>query len=272
MTLMLESAYAFFEEIPYFFELILTAIVWTVALIFVRFNKRLFTRVNDELSQVDVEDRSIKALDQMLDLFTMVVAIFITLYIWGVDEMIYAALTTIGVVGMMLAFAVKDIASNFISGIMLILSKDILIGDDIEVEGIEGVVEKITIRTTSIRQYNGALVLVPNSIILNNPVIDYSATEKRRVEVTVVLSSAVDMESATEALKLVAENEPRRLEGESIAVLIKGFEASSVKLELRFWVASSDLTNVKSDVHGAIQRTLHERHITLEVPVKVLTP
>ncbi|NIP34884.1 MAG: mechanosensitive ion channel, partial [Thermoplasmata archaeon] len=81
---------------------------------------------------------------------------------------------------------------------------------------------------------DGALVIVPNSMILNEPVVDYSATDKRRVEVKVVLPSTVDIATASEALMDAAESEARRIEGESIDVLLKGFEASIMVLELRF--------------------------------------
>ena len=137
---MLVDIQAALDDVPYFWEALATLIVWVVALVFVRYNKRLFDQLTEELARGQVEDRSIKALDQMVDLVTIVVAVFVTLYIWGIDEMIYAALTTVGVIGLMLAFAVRDIAANFISGILLIMSKDILIGDDIKVNGIEGTV------------------------------------------------------------------------------------------------------------------------------------
>jgi small-conductance mechanosensitive channel len=234
------------------------------------YNKRLFTKVNDELARVDVEDRSIKAIDQMVDFITIVIIVFVTLFIWGVDEMIYAALTTIGVVGVMLGFAVKDIASNFISGILLILSKDILVGDDIEVKGIEGTVEKITIRTTSIRKPNGALVLVPNSLLLNNPVVDYAATDKRRIEVSLSLPTDVDIEEVTESLRGVMEGDPRWVSEEDIEVLIRGFDTSKVNLELRFWVDNKELTSVRSEVHRATQKVLLARGLTKDVTIKVL--
>ena len=266
---MLIETHTFIDDIPYFWELLFTMITWLVALVFIRYNKRLFTRLDDELRAIDVQDRSIKALDQMLDFITGVVAVFITLYIWGVNEMIYAAMTTAGIIGLMLAFAIKDIASNFISGILLILSKDLLIGDAIEVDGIEGTIEKIAIRTTSVRRYDGALVLVPNSMILNEPVVDYSATDRRRVEVTVVLPATVDIATATEALKEAAETEARRLEGESIDVLLKGFEAAIMTLELRFWVQRADLTSVKSDIHKAIQETLGKKGISLDISTTI---
>lgn len=259
----------FIDDVPYFWELTFTLVTWSVATVFIRYNSRLFSRLDRELAAIDVHDRAIKALDQMMDFFTVVVAVFVTLYIWGVDEMLYAALTTVGIIGLMLAFAIKDIASNFISGILLILSKDVLIGDAIEVRGIEGTVEKIAVRTTSVRRYDGALVIVPNSIIVNEPVVDFSATDKRRVEVRAVLPSTVDIATATEALREAAEGEARRLEGENIEVLLKGFEASVMTLELRFWVARTDLVSVRSDAHGAVQEALSSRGIPLDVPASI---
>jgi len=265
----LDDAYAYMDSIPYFIELVLTLVVWACALVFIRYNRNLFSRVTNELARMETEDRSLKALDQIMDFFTVVVGIFVTLYVWGVNEMLYAALTTVGVVGLMLAFAIKDIASNFISGILLILSKDLLIGDAIEVDGIEGTVEKIAIRTTTVRRYDGAVVLVPNSMILNNPVVDFSATQKRRVEVPVVLPSTVDIGTITEGLEEAAEGEPRRLVDEPVDVVIKAFEASVVKLELRFWVARQDLLSARTDAHGRIQEALLKRGIVLDVPTSI---
>jgi small-conductance mechanosensitive channel len=263
------ETHTFLDDVPYFWEMLFTVITWVVAIVFITFNKRLFTKLDKELLAADVHDRSIKALDQMMDFITVVVAVFVTLYIWGVDEMLYAALTTVGVIGLMLAFAIKDIASNFISGILLILSKDLLIGDAIEVNGIEGRIEKITIRTTSVRRYDGALAIVPNSMILNEPVVDFSATDKRRVEVKVVLPSTVDIPTATEALKEAAGRETRRLGDESIDVLLKGFDASIMTLELRFWVSREDLVSAKSDAHGHIQEALSKVDIVLDVPTSI---
>jgi small-conductance mechanosensitive channel len=256
-------------SVPYLVELILTLVLWTVALAFVRFNKRLFSKVGNELIASNVDDRSLKQLDQIMDFLTVIVAIFITLAIWGVDQMLYAALTTIGIVGVMLGFAVKDIASNFISGIMLILSKDLLIGDAIAVNGVEGTIEKITIRTTIVRRYDGALALVPNSTIVNNVVVDFSATERRRVEVPVVLSANVDVGLVTKLLREVAEGEPRRLDGEEVTVLIQRFEPSTVTLELRFWVKRADLLAVKSDTHDRIQRAFWDRGLTLDISTSI---
>jgi small-conductance mechanosensitive channel len=257
------------ESVPYLIELIATLITWIVALVFIRFNSRLFKRVGDELDSVQVDDRSLKALDQMVDFITVVVAVFVTLYIWGVDEMLYAALTTIGIVGVMLGFAIKDIASNFISGILLILSKDLLVGDAVEVNGVEGIIEKIAIRTTSIRRYDGALALVPNSLIVNHVVIDYHATEERRVELPVVISSNTDLQVVNDLLMEVAETEPRRLPERDVAVVIRSFAPSIVTLELRFWVARGDLISVKSDTHDRIQRAFWEKGLTLDVSQSV---
>ena len=266
---MLPDIVAALETVPHLVELILTLVLWTVALVFVRFNKRLFSKVGNELIATNVDDRSLKQLDQIMDFLTVIVAIFLTLAIWGVDQMLYAALTTIGIVGVMLGFAVKDIAANFISGIILILSKDLLIGDAIAVNGVEGIIEKITIRTTTVRRYDGALALVPNSTIVNNVVVDFSATEKRRVEVPVVFSANVDVGLVTKLLREVAEGGPRRLEGEDVAVLIQRFEPSTVTLELRFWVKRTDLLAVKSDTHDRIQRAFWDQGLTLDISTSI---
>lgn len=266
---MLPDLVAKVESVPYLAELILTLVTWVAVGVFVLLNGRLFRRIGRELATQDTEDRTVKTLDQIFDFLAVLVGIFVTLTIWGIDQMLYAALTTIGVIGIMLGFAVKDIASNFISGILIILSKDIIIGDAISVNGIEGKVERITIRTSSVRRWDGTLVLVPNSMLVNNPVVNFSSTPKRRVEVPVVMSSGEDIALAIRTLKEVAEAEDRRLEGEEVAVLVKAFEANTVALELRFWVARDDLLTVKSDVHDAIQRAFRDRGLSLDIVTSV---
>jgi len=102
-------------------------------------------------------------------------------------------------------------------------------------------------------------------------VVDYSATDKRQVEVLVNLSSDVDIAAASEALREVGEIEPRCLEDEAVTVFIKGFEASTVKFQLRFWVRSEDLTSAKSDVHGEIWEALAKRSIGQNITTSVVT-
>ena len=239
-------------EHKYFVEIVLTIATWVVALILIRINGLFLRRLRDELAVVSVEDRTLKAIDQIFDTVIIIIAVLVSLYVWGVDQALYTALTTIGVIGIIIGFAVKDVASNLLAGIFLIFSKDFLVGDHIRVKDMEGTVESIKIRTTSVRRPDRVLIIIPNSVLVNEAVVDFSATKHRRVDLPVVVRNGSDVDRAMALLRRLAEDNPMRSGEEETQVVVQGFDTDSVLLELRFWVDRADFIEAKSSMNGRI--------------------
>jgi len=93
----------------------------------------------------------------------------------------------LGVGGVAIALAAEDTAANIIGAIMIILDKPFEVGDWINVEGKEGCVEEFTFRSTRIREAKNSVVSIPNSVIVNSSITNWSKLEKRRISIDMVL-------------------------------------------------------------------------------------
>jgi len=108
------------------------------------------------------------------------------LQVWGVN--VTALIASLGLGGLAFALAAKDTASNLFGSLALLLDRSIRIGEWVKVGGVEGVVEDVGMRTTKIRSFGKALITVPNSIVANSPIENYSRRGIRRIKMHIGLT------------------------------------------------------------------------------------
>lgn len=182
-------------------------------------------------------------------------------------------LAALGVGGIAVGFAFKDIFENFMAGAMIMLRKPMRIGDFVLCEGVEGRIEEILIRDTYIRQTDGQLVLVPNSILFKNPVYVRTDNEVRRYEVTAGVSYDTDVEAARKIIRKAIESSENVCTDRQIDVLVKEFGASSVDLNVRWWAKSEpiDMHESRDRVLSGIKAALDEADIEIPFPYRTLT-
>lgn len=113
----------------------------------------------------------------------MALGIVVALALLGVDLMALAA--SLGLVGLTLGFALRDVLTNSVSGVMLLVQRPFSIGDTISVAGYEGVVEDVRVRDTVLRTTDGRTAYVPNTTVFNDVVLNSSTSNLRRFEITV---------------------------------------------------------------------------------------
>ena len=139
----------------------------------------------------------------VIDIFVFSVITLLVLKAWWVN--ITPLLASAGIFGLAVAMASKSIIENFLSGLILFADKTINVGDTIVLsDGTTAVVEEINIRTTRLRTFDGNVVIIPNSELLNEKIINKSLSEvspQKRVEVTVWISYGDDTQKAKELLK-----------------------------------------------------------------------
>jgi small-conductance mechanosensitive channel len=191
----------------------------------------------------------------------------------GVDLTALTVLT--GAIGLGLGFGLQAIASNFVSGFVLLLDKSIKPGDVISFTGTTGTstenfgwVEELRGRYVVVRDRDGVATLVPNQNIITNPVINWSYSDpKVRLKLPVRISYQDDPEVALQILQDVASQVPRVLSHPAPASRLMHFGDSGIELELRFWIADpqAGVNNVRSEVNRAIWRGFKERGITIPV-------
>ncbi len=131
-------------------------------------------------------------------------ALMVILQFFGIN--LAGTLLSLGIVGIAVSFAAKDIISNLFSGIILIIEKSIRVGDTIEINNKKGIVERITLRSTIISDDNGVKDIIPNSTLTNFPYLHFKTPEKYRTDITVGLALNLDINEFKEyILKKISE-------------------------------------------------------------------
>ena len=173
--------------------------------------------------------------------------------------------TAFGLGGVALGFALRDIVSNLVAGVLLISSQEFAVGDQIVVGETEGTVEQVELRATHIRTYDGRMVIVPNGIIYNSRVINNTESPFRRASVFLHLGYGVDLDlvqrivlDAVITVHGVAASPPPTMRVNDLA-------AGWILLEARFWTDSKrlDFMNTASAVREAIVGTLKRHAVPL---------
>ncbi len=131
---------------------------------------------------------------RMVYLVIIIVGTFIALSVLKLDKAVTSLLAGAGVIGLALSFAFQDTAANFLSGIVLSIKSPFRIGDILKTNGFYGKVQKLNLRTTLIKTFQGQEVYIPNKHIFENPLTNYSSHYGRRVDLDVGVSYGDDLD------------------------------------------------------------------------------
>jgi len=191
----------------------------------------------------------------------------------GVDLTALTVLT--GAIGIGLGFGLQAIASNFVSGFVLLMDKSIKPGDVISFTGTTGTsnenfgwVQELRGRYIVIRDRDGVETLVPNQHFINNQVVNWSYSDQRvRIRLPVMISFQDDPELALQVLIDAAANHPRILKDPGPVSRLMSFENFGMRVEVRFWIRDpmNGVNNVRSDVNREIWRLFKKHGITIPV-------
>ena len=176
--------------------------------------------------------------------------------------------TGLGLTSLALGFALKDIISNFVSGLLILALRPFQIGDQIVVQGVEGSVERIRLRATEIRTYGGRLVLVPNAELFTSRLTNNTASPVRRGRVRLFLGYDADARRAMEVIRQAAAGAEGVLADPRAGVRIVDLGQDDLELEVRFWADSrrSDFVATRAAVRAAVVEAMRRAGIPLPDP------
>jgi small-conductance mechanosensitive channel len=188
----------------------------------------------------------------------------------GIELNKFTVLT--GAIGVGLGFGLQNIVNNFVSGLILLFERPIHVGDTVEVGGLVGVVRRIGARSSTVVTLQGAEVIVPNSNLLSNHLINWTLSSQwRRVDVPIRVAYGNDPERVIKLLVGIAESHPGVLLERPPAAFFMGFGDSALNFELRFWSAWQDTWfQLQSDVTVAVAKALREAGIEIPFPQRDL--
>ena len=217
-------------------------------------------------------DRSLQyAIAQVVSNIVLVVGIFIVLENSGIR---LAALTVFaGAVGVGVGFGLQNIASNFISGLVILAERPITIGDRVEVAGIAGQVEHIRARSTVIRTNDNIMMIVPNTKFIDSPVTNWTYGDRRvRFRIPVGVAYGSDVAKVRDALLAVAQENPHTLKEPAPGVFLEKFGDNSIDFKLVVWSSemSARPSRYRSDLNFAIVEKFREAKIEMPFPQRDL--
>lgn len=177
-----------------------------------------------------------------------------------------------GALGVGIGFGLQNVVSNFVSGLILLFGRPVVVGDRIEVGGTLGIIERIGFRSATLRTYQGAELIIPNAELISTRVVNWThSDERRRVDVDIGVAYGTDPERVIALLLQVGRQDERVIEEPAPLVLFLQHGSSSLDFQLRVWTDRfDDWVVLKSDLTRAINRTFVEQKIEIPFPQRDL--
>jgi small conductance mechanosensitive channel len=175
-------------------------------------------------------------------------------------------IAVLGAAGLAVGLALQGSLANFAAGFLLIIFRPFKQGDFIEAAGVAGKVENIHIFTTTLKTPDNKTIIIPNGKLSADNIINYSAEENRRVEITVGVSYDADLKQVRGILEDLISGDQRVLDDPASLVAVSELAENSVNLVMRMWVKSGDFWDVTFDMNEAIKNRLDEAGIGIPYP------
>ena len=246
--------------------ILVIGLFWFIAAFVRRFMRFVFRRV--------VEDLTVENLIKQVAYYTIwILGLIVAADALGFDPQ--TVITGLGITGLALGFALKDILSNFVSGLLLLVLRPFKLGDQIVVGETEGNVERIELRATQIRTYDGRVVLVPNAEVFTSRITNNTAQPVRRGSVELFLGYDSDLQTATRVIREATQSAEGVMAEPPASVRVQELGQDDIIVEVRFWTDSrrSDFVLTTSEVRERIVTALKAANIGLPDPdVRVLVP
>nr|WP_246624597.1 mechanosensitive ion channel domain-containing protein [Oceanobacter mangrovi] len=247
--------------LPWGTQIIIAILVFIIG----RFIAKLLLKgVNGALTKAKVDPILTNFVSTVLNALLLVLVIVISLSQLGLETA--SLITLLGAAGLAVGLALKDSLSHFAAGVMLILFRPFKVGDYVEVDGVAGSVDRITIFSTRLKTPDNRVVTVPNSNVFGNTMVNFSEESTRRLDLIIGISYGSDLLKAKQILKDILEAEPRVLKDPNYTVGVSELADSSVNFVVRPWVNAADYWATKWDLIERIKLTFDAQGIEIPFP------
>lgn len=206
-------------------------------------------------------------LSRLTKALLVLIALLIVLPLAGIDVTVLSVFG--GALGVGLGFGLQKIASNYVSGFIILLDRSVELGDIITADNFHGKLTQITTRYVVVRSPDGREAIIPNETLITQTVINHTHTDATvRLATQVQIDYAADVEQAMRLLVDVARRHPRVLAEPPPAALLNKFAESGIDLELGFWINDPEngSGNVRSDINAEIYRAFVAARVDIAYP------
>jgi len=237
------------------------------------FDNALKRRFKNITKQMDINKTSYTVMSKLTGVGIYLLGIGIAIYmVPSLRRLSIGIMASAGFLGIVIGFAAQEAMSNIISGVFIAIFTPFRVGDTINANAQYGTVEDITLRHTVIKTPDNERVIVPNTKILSNDIVNYSIIdEKSRFHVEIPISYRDDIDEAKDIILDEADNHPLTQKDES-TVITKNLGDSGVILELRLWSHDrGDAWQAGQDIRESVKKRFDEADITIPFPQRTVS-
>jgi len=175
-------------------------------------------------------------------------------------------IAVLGAAGLAIGLAMQGTLSNIAAGVMLLIFRPFKIGDYVEVSGQSGTVDTINLFVTELTTPDNKQIIVPNSNIWGQSVVNYSYHPTRRLDLAVGIGYGDDIDLATRVVREILDADERTLKDPEPVIVVGDLGASSVDLTIRVWVKADDYWPLKFDLTKRFKQTFDAKGIGIPFP------
>ena len=244
----------------------LSLLVFVVAKLVISLIRRFFNKVsNKEPAKLTplMAGFVVKVLAVVVGLF----AVLIILQIWGIN--LAPVIAGLGITGVVLGFALQESISNVFSGLLLALNNPFQLGDYVIIGSVEGTVTAMDGISVTLLTGDRKKVTIANKLVLEDPVINFSSSDTRRLDMTVSVAYGSDLERTRQIIRETISAYPEILQEPVPVIEVSKLNSSSVDFIVRPWVGNEDYWKVNWRFQKDIYDRLNEEGIT--IPFNTLT-
>ena len=226
---------------------------------------KLLMRGLDRVLQGQEVDKTLQTF--VTNLVSMVLMMFVVIAaISALGIQTTSFIAVLGAAGLAIGLALQGSLSNFASGVLIVTFRPYKVGDWVEAAGISGSVEEVQILTTVLKTGDNKQVIVPNGQIMNSVITNYSANDRRRIDMVIGVSYDDDIDTVRKTLEELVAADDRILADPACTIAVSELADSSVNFVVRPWAATADYWGVKFDLTEAIKKRFDKEGISFPFP------
>ncbi|MDJ0568261.1 MAG: mechanosensitive ion channel family protein [Pleurocapsa sp. MO_192.B19] len=252
------------------FPAIITALI---IIMLTRYAAQFATKIAEQIGKKTLQSKSLQLLlRKTANITTWIVGVVFACVIAFPGLRLGDIIATLGLGSVAIGFAFQDIFKNFLSGILILIQRPFRIDDQIIVGDYEGTVERIDIRTTKIRTYDGERILMPNSEVFTSAVRVRTAFNQRRTDLAVGVDYNTSLPEAKHILQKTIESVEGVLDNKPAEIDLIGFGDSSIDFIVRYWThpRQPQVRQVQTRAIMAIKEALDAANIGIPYPIRTL--
>jgi small conductance mechanosensitive channel len=240
-------------------------VVAIVIFIVGRIVARMLTKGLRKLMQAQEVDKILETFVSNLVYWTVMIFVIIAA-ISQIGVQTTSLIAVMGAAGLAVGLALQGSLSNFAAGVLIVMFRPYRVGDFVEAAGIAGVVEQVQILTTILKTGDNKRIIVPNSQIMGSIITNYSANDKRRIDMVFGVSYSDDLDKVRANLEELIAADERILKDPAPVIAVSELADSSVNFIVRPWVATADYWAVFWDLTEAVKKRFDREGISIPFP------